>query len=263
MQSLCELARGASDSTKVRHPAGSGDVTDTPENFPSIKNGTSPTNLYVNELPEESFQAFLQKLKMKNNATSGTKLHKVINGVKVFKDYDDSRLDDDDETEPSGDKSGKCKTRDECVSVTEELVDGSHNGLNIEMQQPSLSELNQMAKDWTSARNKSVAHPQPTSTLPVTPTKKWNSSERLGFKERRGGFLQRTFGTNNRKRKLSVTSLQSSPPSKHLRSSRWSRGNLKPISRPSFCQRWRQITTNLLTKSRLRSRSVDITKPSI
>lgn len=241
MQSLCELARGE----VILHPEGKKEMSSLEEtdiDYAAIRmqiGSSANNNLYVNELPDESFQAFLNKLKMKN----GTKLHKVINGVKVFKDFETPRED-----ESNCDKSETCKKyRDECVSVTEELVDGHHNGLE---SGPLLKDVAKIAKAWTFARKKEEAKKTAASLKITAPQLASQYLDLGGDLKDRGGFLRRTFGSNHRKRKLS--GVQYSPPSKHLRSSRWSRGKMLPSS--SVCKRWRQLAASLITKSRLRAR---------
>lgn len=251
MQSLCELARGDA----ILHPEGKKDrsslVVEADSEFTEInkpRNGPSPTNnnLYVNELPEESFQAFLNTLKMKN----GSKLHKVINGVKVFRDYQDfeEKASSEEDGEKNCDKKSETKKyRDECVSVTEELVDGHYNGLGSSLSK----DVAEIAKAWTFARKKEQGKEELKAGIPLLKSAVPTASQYLesDLKDR-GGFLRRTFGSNQRKRKLSA--VQYSPPSKHLRSSRWSRGKMLPSS--SVCKRWRQLAASLVTNSRLRSR---------
>lgn len=257
MQSLCELAKRDTNfhAAVVKDDVISSDKT----SMESCKwqYNANELQMYVNELPEESFRALSDALKLRN--ANGNKMHKIINGVKVFrdKDFGSTVLDDiDDDSSCETNVTAK-KFRDECVSVTEELVDGHCNGFE------AFKEIAEIAKVWCRGRNEADAmaatddnandamhtpaqpqfDPDSTTPFPSTPVKE------CGFFKRR---------PRNRKRKLSGASY--SPPSKHLRSARWTRGKLTkslsllPKNTKCVRQRWRQLTNSLMTTTRLRAK---------
>lgn len=251
MQSLCELAKGESsfngDNKRTEIPCS--EEHNIPNDFALMKPTSAGANLYVNELPEESFQALSNALKMKN----GRKMHKIISGVKVFKDFD-SPSESDESTDETGVEK---KHRDECVGVNEETLD---NGV----KNTSLHEVSGIANAWSLPPAKGDAHGtkgveksrsapaivRPCSTPPST--RNYLNIERM--KDRASFFRRRFISGDQRKRKHSCSHY--SPPSKHLRSSRWSRAklNLMPSNTSNVCKRWRTLAASIMTRSRLRAR---------
>jgi len=256
MQSLCELAKRdnvnyTNDTTKKNNDSVVNGTSDRSQLQDWIHN-TDELQMYVNELPEESFKALSEALRLR----SSSKIHKVINGVKVFKDYDERYNNVEESTNETHPVIKKY--RDECISVTEELVDGRCNRFSAS----AFKEIAEIAKVWSFGQNHTNDNHAITKesnnsecTADYDPSSNNHFSE-VDIKERTTNFFKRRFGHNQRKRKFSGSGLTSSPPAKHLRSSRWSRAKMLPSNK--VCKRWRQLAVSLMTTSRLRARKTGI-----
>lgn len=173
------------------------------------------------------------------------KVHKVISGFDVFRDYSD-----DDDSRSSGENDGTRAIngkdcRDESCSVTEELVDrhrtchqstyfeigGNAAIANVPRLIPSIETIEvfkEVAKN--SADEIMVPKKRRFST-----DESYNSITGVSFKRRRCSY-------------------DMSPPAKHLRSSRWSRVVSGLPARAAYKRRWNKVAASILTKSRLRAR---------
>lgn len=174
---------------------------------------------------------------------SQPKVRKMISGFEVFREYSD---DDDSRSSGENDEArainGK-SCRDESCSVSEELVDRhrtsqqfGYNDFQVRVQPnvthvPLLGGINVLNEV---AKNDNADEDLMSKKRRFSTDGNCNSVTGISFKRRRGSF-------------------DMSPPAKHLRSSRWSRGVSMIPSRSACKRRWTRVAC-ILTKSRLRAR---------
>lgn len=187
-----------------------------------------------------------------NNSSSGRasthpKVHKIISGFEVFRDYAD---DDDSRSSGENDEArainGK-RCRDESCSVSEELVDRHRNS------QPQISCSEFQIKVPT------ITVPRPFDPDALNVLREVAKNEISGFghrasKKRRFSADESCSSVTGITFKRRRCSYDLSPPAKHLRSSRWSRGITILPSRSACKRRWTKVAASILTKSRLRAR---------
>lgn len=260
MQSLCTLANRPEVmpvKTGATNPDGGSEEDEgTTDSNPNggveevkLKPELTDLKVYVNEMPDESFEALSSSLRL----NPVPKMFKVINGVKVFRDPDAdvrSLLESD------------VKFRDESCSVTEVLVDRpldvnpvpseslSSNHLQFNLNQnPNIHNNNSIIRVETPVWSPvGVAHV-------LKEMENGLEAQCKKMRQTSSQDIQNVVCNRSKKRKWRSGSFSTScsPPAKHLRSSRWSRGNLRSSS--AVCKRWKIMAASILTKSRLRAKS--------
>ena len=122
MQSLCKFTETHADGMNHPLPPTSADsptrrfTFSVPNLCLSAKDSPSPmisdtNHIYVNELPDESFEALSNSLRLNNGSQS---VPKIINGVTVISDFDE---------DPNRNENSFNGKKNKCCSVTEALVD--------------------------------------------------------------------------------------------------------------------------------------------
>ena len=193
-----------------------------------------------------------------NSLKSSTqpKVHKVISGFEVFRDYND---DDDSRSSGENDEArainGK-SCRDESCSVTEELVDRLSRTHHHHHPSSRYDERPMKASALCIPPRQLPSPADGSNVLKEVVAKNGNSSSELLVNKKRRFSTDGNDGTITGvsfKRRRCSSDL--SPPAKHLRSSRWSRGVSMHLPSRSACKRkWNKVAASILTKSRLRAR---------